>query len=82
MQSYAVLRILAYGYPRVNWYVELTLNPDRKGEHQGQKESWTLHALVKDFVAQEDVVGVFPPAGVEEPKRCGGIACENRDALP
>lgn len=43
---------------------------------------WTLHAFVRDFVAQEDVVGVFPPAGVDEPKRCGSLAHENRDSLP
>ena len=43
---------------------------------------WTLHAFVRDFITQEDVVGVFPFAGVDELKRCGSRAPENRDSLP
>jgi hypothetical protein len=50
--------------------------------HPAAPQCWTLHTFVRDFVAQEDVVGVVPPAGVDEPKRCGSLAHENRDSLP
>lgn len=63
-----------------------------RGKPQGQKGEtkrlppatigWTLLAFVLDFVAQEDVVGVVPAAGVEEPKRCGRLAHKNRNAFP
>src|SRR6266508_162367 len=43
---------------------------------------WTFHAFVRDFVAQEDIVGVVPPAGVDQPKRCGRLAHESRHSLP
>ena len=40
-----------------------------------------LPACVANFVADEDVVGVPPTADLYQPKRCRGLAHEERDAF-
>ncbi len=64
----------------------LVVLPTFKGTRLGDCCSCHLHAslnfFVRDFVAQEDIVGLFPPAGVDEVKRDGSLAHENRDSLP
>ena len=39
------------------------------------------HAGVANFVAEEDIVGILPPADVYEPQRRGRLAGEQRDSF-
>ena len=44
-------------------------------------QRWPLAAFMANFVAKEDVIGILPAAGVDEPKRHLWFAYEDRDSV-